>query len=174
MKKRVKIMSNQKTWASVSSLLNATVLTVALVWQVILIFIDQSGFNITFIQIIGYLTWIFSVYFGLVPMWVFKKKGEVVKGESYMKTNKLVVTGTYAIIRHPQYLAGILVSISITFWVQSFLSMILTTIVIILIYQWTYSEDKILITKFGNDYREYKRKVARLNPLVGIILYFIR
>ena len=167
-------MSNQKTWASFSNLLNAILLTITLVLQVILIFIDKSGFNIVIIQIIGYITWIFSVYFGLVPMWVFKKKGEVVKGENYTKTNKLVDTGTYAIIRHPQYLAGILVSLSITFWVQSFLSMILTVIVIILIYQWSYSEDKILITKFGNEYIEYKRKVTRLNPVIGIALYFLR
>ena len=149
-------------------------LTIVLIWQVILIFIDKSGFNIAFIQILGYITWILSVYFGLLPIWVFKKKGEVAKGENYTKTNKLVDNGTYAIIRHPQYLAGILVSISITFWVQSFLSMILTVIVITLIYQWTYSEDKILIAKFGNDYIKYKRKVARLNPIVGIILYSIR
>jgi len=167
-------MSNQKTWASFSNLLNAILLTITLVLQVILIFIDKSGFNIVIIQIIGYITWIFSVYFGLVPMWVFKKKGEVVKGENYTKTNKLVDTGTYAIIRHPQYLAGILVSLSITFWVQSFLSMILTVIVIILIYQWSYSEDNILITKFGNEYIEYKRKVTRLNPVIGIALYFLR
>jgi len=102
---------------------------------------------------------------------VFKKKGEVTKGDSYMKTKKLVDTGSYAIIRHPQYLAGILASISMTFWVQSFLSMILTIIVTILIYQWTYSEDKQLIKKYGSDYIEYKRKVPRLNPVLGLILY---
>ena len=146
----------------------------ALIWQIILIFIDKSGFNIAIIQYIGYVTWIFSVYFGLIPIWVFKKKGEVIKGESYMKTNKLVDTGSYAIIRHPQYLAGILVSISITFWVQSFLSIILTIIVTVLIYQWTYSEDKELIKKYGSDYIEYKRKVTRLNPVLGLILYFVK
>jgi len=91
-----------------------------------------------------------------------------------MKTSKLVDNGTYAIIRHPQYLAGILLSISITFWVQSWLSIIFTVIVIFLIYQWTYSEDKMLIKKFGKEYLEYKRKVARLNPFVGVVLYFIR
>ena len=167
-------MNDQKTWKNLSSILNSLILTIALIWQIILIFIDKSGLNVTILQYIGYITWIFSVYFGVIPFLVFKKKGDVIEGENYMKTHKLVCTGSYAIIRHPQYLAGILATISITLWVQSFLSIILTIIVITLIYQWTYSEDKILVKKFGKDYMEYKRKVPRLNPFVGIVLYIIR
>ena len=84
----------------------------------------------------------------------------------------MVKNGAYAIVRHPQYLGGILFSISITLWNPVWVNIILTLIIIILTYQWTYSEDRMLIEKFGEDYTSYKKKVPRLNPLLGIIKYF--
>ena len=95
------------------------------------------------------------------------------KGKSYLNTTKVVEKGPYAIIRHPQYLGGILFTISITLWTQIWLSLILSITIIILTYQWTYTEDKNLIDKFGDDYKKYKVKVPRLNPILGIIKYFI-
>ena len=45
-------------------------------------------------------------------MFIFKKKGGVTKGQSYIHTTKLVDTGVYAIIRHPQYVALPLLNIA--------------------------------------------------------------
>lgn len=118
---------------------------------------------------IGYILWAFSLYFGFISFRVFKKKGGVEKGKSYLHTQKLVTNGPYAIIRHPQYLGGLFFAISITLWTQILLSLILSIIIIILTYQWTYAEDKKLIEKFGEDYKKYMERVPRLNFMLGIV-----
>ncbi len=136
-------------------------------------FLFFAELGLTILVYIGYVIWGFSLYFGLISFWTFKKRGCVEKGKSYLYTTKLVDKGPYSIIRHPQYLGGILFTISITFWTQILLSLILTIIIIILTYQWTYVEDKKLIDKFGENYIKYKSKVPRLNPILGIIKYII-
>ena len=137
-----------------------------------MLFLIYNALGHTFLVYIGYIVWAFSLYFGLIPFRVFKKRGGVKKGKSYVYTNKIVTEGPYAIIRHPQYLGGLLFTISITLWTQVLLSFVLTIIIIILTYQWTYTEDKNLINKFGDDYKRYKEKVPRLNPILGVIKYF--
>ncbi|MFX1574684.1 MAG: methyltransferase family protein [Promethearchaeota archaeon] len=151
-----------------------TLFTVSFIIQIILMFLFSNELGIIILVYIGYIIWGFSLYFGLITFWTFKKKGGVEKGKSYVYTTKLVENGPYAIVRHPQYLGGMLFSISITFWTQIFLSLFLSIIIIILTYQWTYVEDKNLIEKFGEDYKKYKLKVPRLNPILGTIRYFIR
>lgn len=151
-----------------------TIFTMSFIIQIILMFLFFNELGIIVLVYIGYIIWAFSLYFGLISFWIFKKRGDVEKGKSYLYTTKLVDNGPYAIIRHPQYLGGILFTISISFWTQIFLSLILSIIIIILTYQWTYAEDKKLIEKFGEDYKKYIGKVPRLNPLLGTIRYFIR
>ena len=91
-----------------------------------------------------------------------------------MNTTTLVDKGAYAIVRHPQYLGGILFAISIALWTQIALSIILCIIIIIMTYQWTFTEEKNLIERFGDDYREYQKRVARLNPIWGLMKLFQR
>lgn len=122
----------------------------------------------------GWIVWIFSLYFAFIPFRIFKKKGNVKKGENYCKTNVIVESGPYALIRHPQYFGGLLFSISITLWTQLPISLLMSTIIFILTYQWTYAEDKQLIQKFGSTYEDYKNKVPRLNIFLGIVKYFNR
>ena len=148
-----------------------TIFTITFILQIILMFFLEHTFNLPFLTIIGWIIWGFSIYFAVISFLTFKKRGDVDKGKSYIHTTKLVKNGAYAIIRHPQYLGGILFSISITLWNPVWLNIILTLIIIILTYQWTYSEDRMLVEKFGEDYISYKKKVPRLNPILGIIKY---
>jgi protein-S-isoprenylcysteine O-methyltransferase Ste14 len=68
--------------------------------------------------------WVLSAVFGVLPIYTFRKKGGVVKGQSYMKTTELVDTGVYSIVRHPQYLAGLLLIIALMLVTQHWLSII--------------------------------------------------
>ena len=72
-------------------------------------FIDPG---IRVLRIIGWVIWAFSVVFGFLPMFIFRRRGGVARGKSYMHTTRLVDSGLYAIVRHPQYLAGILLNIA--------------------------------------------------------------
>ena len=151
-----------------------TLFTVAFIIQLILMLFFANEMRIVILTYIGWITWIFSLYFGLINFRTFKKRGKVPKGKSYINTTILVDKGAYAIIRHPQYLGGILFSISITLWTQIWFSLVLSIAIIVLTYHWTYTEEKNLIEKFGVDYINYKKKVSRLNPILGIIKYMKR
>lgn len=134
-------------------------------------FVFFNELNLIVLTYIGYVIWGLSLYFGLISFWTFKKRGGVEKGKSYINTTKLVDKGPYAIVRHPQYLGGILFTISITLWTQLLVSLFLSIIIIVLTYQWTYVEDKSLIDKFGEDYKRYKERIPRMNFILGLLKY---
>ncbi|TFG19041.1 MAG: isoprenylcysteine carboxylmethyltransferase family protein [Promethearchaeota archaeon] len=159
---------------SLKDVIFTTIFTIAFILQIFLMFFVQNQINIPFLFFSGWILWIISLYFAFIPFFAFKKRGGVVKGKSYINTSKVVKDGSYAIIRHPQYLSGILFSISMTLWNPVWYNIVLSIIIIILTYQWTYAEDKHLIGKFGQDYETYKSEVPRLNLILGFIKYFAK
>ena len=101
-------------------------------------------------------------------------QGEVNKGDSYIKTTKLVTTGLYAIVRHPQYLAGIIISIALAFMSQHWVVIILVLPPIICTYIDTFNAEKGILKKFGEEYEEYRKQVPRLTPVYGVLKLIIR
>jgi NAD-dependent dihydropyrimidine dehydrogenase PreA subunit/protein-S-isoprenylcysteine O-methyltransferase Ste14 len=99
----------------------------------------------------------------------FKRDGKPGEGKGLMNTTVLVDSGTYAIVRHPQALGGILLMSASILISQHWLA----TIVGVPIIVWTYLEEvkaeKGLIIKFGDDYKRYMRRVPRMNFILGII-----
>lgn len=165
------LLKNDKKGYTILEIFFTSLFTISFIIQIVLMFIYYNELGLTFLLYIGYVLWIFSIYLGLIPFRTFKKRGDVAKDKSYIRTTKLVDQGPYAIVRHPQYLGGILFTISITLWTQIWLSLILTIVIIILTYQWTYTEEKELIVKFGDDYKAYKKRVPRLNIILGLIKF---
>ncbi len=121
------------------------IFTILFIVQFSIIFLINKELELTIIFYLEYILWGLSIYLGLISFSIFKKKGEVEKGKSYLNMRRLVEKCPYAIIRHPLYLAGIFLTISITMWTQVMISLIISVILIILTYHWTYSEEKILI-----------------------------
>ena len=119
---------------------------------------------------IGVGLYVFSgLVFGMLPTFEFRKRGGVKKGKSYIHTTKLVTTGIYSIVRHPQYVTFILFAISGMLLFQHWIVILLGIPVIPLIYIDLLKADKKLIEKFGKDYKKYMKKVPRTNFLLGII-----
>ncbi|MBD3189501.1 MAG: DUF1295 domain-containing protein [Candidatus Heimdallarchaeota archaeon] len=150
------------------------VFTLVLVGQIVLLFFYNNELGLAFLKYIGWGFWGLSGILGILPIIILKIKGGVKKGESYVNTSKLVTTGLYALIRHPQYLSFMLLSTSITLITQSWISLILNGVIIVLTYLWGWRADKSLLEKFGEEYKEYKEQVPRFNLLFGIIKYAIR
>jgi protein-S-isoprenylcysteine O-methyltransferase Ste14 len=125
------------------------------------------------IEILAYIgvgLYIFSGFvFGMLPTFEFRKKGGVKKGKSYIHTTKLVDTGIYSIVRHPQYVTFILWAIAGMLLFQHWIIILLGIPVIPLIYIDLTRADKDAIEKFGDDYKKYMKKVPRANFLLGII-----
>jgi len=126
--------------------------------------------QIKILAYIGVGLYVFSgIVFGMLPVLEFRKKGRVKKGKSYIHTTKLVDTGIYSIIRHPQYVTFILWAIAGMLLFQHWIIILLGIPVIPLIYIDLIKADKDAIEKFGDDYKQYMQKVPRANFLLGII-----
>ena len=110
-----------------------------------------------------------SAIFGILPIFTFRIKGKVEKGKSYMHTTKVVTLGIYSILRHPQYMAGILINIGIILISQHLLIIVIGFLAIVLVYFDALRADQNLIAKFGKEYSDYVKKVPRLNFIAGII-----
>ena len=139
------------------------------VLQFVLFFFLYNSNGYFILRIIGWLIWIVSMIFGWYPILVLKRKGGVAKGKSYVNTTNIVDTGLYSIVRHPQYIAGILFSLALALISQYWLIIVLGAIVILLLYIDILMADKYEIEKFGNDYNRYMKKVPRMNFILGII-----
>jgi len=125
------------------------------------------------IQILAYVgvgLYVFSgIVFGWLPVIEFRKKGRVKKGRSYIHTTKLVDTGIYSIVRHPQYVTFILWAIAGMLLFQHWIIITLGIPIIPLTYFDLMRADKDAIEKFGDDYKAYMKKIPRANFLLGII-----
>jgi len=79
-------------------------------------------------------------------------------------TGKIITTGPYSFIRHPQYFGGLLAHIGISFLLSAWYSFLFTPIMIGIIYLISWKEEKELIKEFGKVYENYRRKVPMLFP----------
>lgn len=123
---------------------------------------------------IGWVVFFISALLGWLPTYEFKRKGGVGKGESYMKTTKLVDTGIYGIVRHPQFVAGILIAFALPLITQSWIIVLLGIPNFIFFYLGLIEGDQRGIKKFGDEYKKYMKRVPKANFVLGIIGYLQR
>ena len=91
------------------------------------------------------------------------------EGKGYIHTTILVDRGVYAIVRHPQYLAGMLMGIALTLIAQHWVVAGLGVVVVLISYIDTFEEEISCIKKFGEDYEHYRERVPRVNFVIGIV-----
>ena len=85
------------------------------------------------------------------------------------KKPQIISTGVFSIVRHPIYLAVILLYLGFILLSLSLLSVLLWIFIIIFYYVISRYEERLLIKKFGSAYREYMRKVPMFIPYKKII-----
>ncbi|MCE7740927.1 MAG: isoprenylcysteine carboxylmethyltransferase family protein [Candidatus Heimdallarchaeota archaeon] len=152
-----------------------TITWVSLFTQIILTFVLWDNYyDIYALVIVGYVFWGLSIIFGVIPIFSFRKRGGVPKKSSYIHTTELVDSGIYAIVRHPQFFAGILWSMAIVFISQHWVVDVLLIPVVVTTYLDTLRANKDLIEKFGEDYVKYMKTVPGLNAFWGIMLLVFR
>ena len=82
--------------------------------------------------------------------------------------NRLVTTGLYRFVRHPQY-TGLFLGLfgeGVVHWPTIF-SIGIFPVIIIAYYLLARSEEKKVIAQFGDDYREYQERVPMFIPRRG-------
>ena len=80
------------------------------------------------------------------------------------RTETIVTTGAYSIVRHPQYLGGLLAHTGISLLLSAKYSLLLTPMMIAIIYLISRKEEEELVREFGKEYENYKKKVPMLIP----------
>ena len=128
--------------------------------QNMVILIQPTQFSISLVHLIISLPFlIFGSWFGIKGV-----NETTLKVAETHRTEKIVTTGAYSIVRHPQYLGGLLAHIGISLILSSLYSLLSTPLIILIIYIISKKEEKELIREFGNKYKEYKKKVPMLLP----------
>ena len=116
---------------------------------------------------LGWLIIFISGIFGWLPIFTLRSQGRV-QGQSYIHTTTLVDSGIYSVVRHPQYLAGLLITIALPLITWHWLVVVLG-IASLGMYWWgAVVEEEKNLDKFGDAYRDYMRRVPRFNFLLGI------
>jgi protein-S-isoprenylcysteine O-methyltransferase Ste14 len=135
----------------------------------VLAYVYYNHLRLDVVTNIGWLVLMASGVFGWLPIFTLKKKGGVPERKSYVHTTTLVDSGIYSIVRHPQYLAGILMSLAWVLISQFWLSAALFFPVVAGFYWDSLRADRNLVEKFGGSYEVYMGKVSGMNPLKGIL-----
>lgn len=78
----------------------------------------------------------------------------------------IVTTGIYAHVRHPQYLGFLLLTFGMNLEWTTFFTVLLWPVIGVLYYRLAKSEEKYSEEQFGEEYREYKRRVPMFIPRI--------
>ena len=95
-----------------------------------------------------------------------RRKGRVGEG---INKEVLVESGMYAFVRHPEFLGHILIISALVIISQHWITLVVGAILIILLCVAMIEEEKRNIEKFGDAYRDYMKRVPRINLLIGIM-----
>jgi protein-S-isoprenylcysteine O-methyltransferase Ste14 len=129
-------------------------------------------YNYYSFDLLIYAGWILVVFSVVIISWAggeFRKKGGAPKGKSIVHTTVVVDSGIYAVVRHPQYLGFILFVLALVLMSQHWVSVVSWILGSTLFYRDVVREEQMSVTKFGDAYQRYMRKVPRMNLLLGVI-----
>lgn len=128
--------------------------------------------NLGILLYLGWITFAFGIIF-LLWSSQSRKKGHA-SGEKGISKETLVESGMYAFVRHPEFLGHILIIFALVIIAQHWVSLIIGAMLIILLCLAMIEEEKRDIEKFGNAYKDYIKRVPRINLLAGVIrkMYF--
>ena len=163
MKRLQEFFNNLNPW------LLSTVSSALTIAQIILAFVLHRP-GPAALEWAGWICLWISAVFGWVPIFTFHRKGGVSKGQSYVKATKLVDTGIYAIVRHPQMgVAWFLINLGLMLLTRHWSSVALGIAAMVIDYLDLIKADQRCIEKFGDTYKEYMERVPRVNFLAGIV-----
>ena len=151
------------------TMIKAVILTIAAVGQIILSFLLYNEEGSDAVTNAGWVILWISAIFGWLPILTLKKWGGVPEGKGYISTTQLVDRGVYGVVRHPQYLAGMLLGVALSLIAQHWAVAVLGLVVVVISYLDTYDEERACVAKFGEEYTRYAERVPRVNFVLGLV-----
>ena len=101
--------------------------------------------------------------FGIIFLLWSSKSRKKRHGEAFVES------GMYAFVRHPEFFGHILIIFALVIISQHWVSLIVGAILIVLLGLAMIEEEKRNIKKFGDAYRDYMKRVPRINLIAGIM-----
>ncbi len=130
------------------------------VFQNLSVLVPAIGFSIPMLHLAIFLPFfIAGVWLGIEGV-----VETTLKTAETHRPDKIVTKGVYSIVRHPQYLGGLLAQVGISFLLSAWYSLLSTPLMAVTIYLISWKEEEELIKEFGNEYEDYKKKVPMLVP----------
>jgi protein-S-isoprenylcysteine O-methyltransferase Ste14 len=123
-------------------------------------FHDPLSFN----QVVSWLLLILSAYFGLAGFILLKKKGR--SSGNFENTTILVKSGVYGLIRHPLYLSLFLLGTGVMMKDPKIPAILLGVINLVSVFFTALAEEKEMIEKFGEPYKEYMKETKMFIPFI--------
>ncbi len=112
---------------------------------------------------------VFSIPFIVLSCWggIVGVKDVTLKVAETHQAEKIISTGIYSKMRHPQYFGTIMAHIGFSILLSGLFSLIFTPLIIFHAYITSWKEEIELIKEFGKEYEEYRKKVPMLLPKFG-------
>lgn len=125
--------------------------------------LDYTNNNMTF-RLIGLIIYLI---FSWIQIWSYRTLGESYSQEIVvLKNHKLVTSGPFRLIRHPQYLSQILMDLGAGVATLSYIIIPLAIIQIPFVIMRANLEEKLL-SKHIKEFAEYKSKSSFMIPFIG-------
>jgi len=143
--------------------------TILFIAQVVLCFLFYNWAGLNWLLYLGWIALVIAMVLGWRARVAFETRGHAPEKESWLRTTTVVDNDIYGIVRHPMYLAFMLIFIALVCISQHWLSVIIGAIGALMIYNDMRREEKGNVDKFGEDYLRYMHQVPRMNFALGIV-----
>jgi protein-S-isoprenylcysteine O-methyltransferase Ste14 len=137
--------------------------------QIVMVFTLEPLWSIGWLKWPGYVLWFGAAVLGVLPIIIFRRRGGVRRGSSYVETGKLVTDGLYAVVRHPQFLALIYLGLAGALLTPHWATIAAAVVIGAASYAAMLASDRELVEKFGDAYRKYMARVPRAALLLGLL-----
>ncbi|MFC9446874.1 methyltransferase family protein [Bacillus cereus] len=114
----------------------------------------------------------FGVIIGIIGVWI-RFSSMKILGRFYSRNvgmqggHKLIQEGLYKYVRHPGYLGTFLTFLGFAISSSSFIAIMINVILFFLVYSYRIKiEERILVTLFGEQYKQYQSKTWRIIPFL--------
>lgn len=129
-------------------------------FQNLLVSVPATDFSISAFHLIIFIPiFAVSVWLGIKGV-----KETTLKTAETHRPEKIVTTGIYSHVRHPQYLGGLLAHVGISFLLSALYSLLSAPLMTLLIYLISRKEEEELMKEFGKEYEDYKKRVPMFIP----------
>ncbi|HSG50118.1 MAG TPA: methyltransferase [Longimicrobiales bacterium] len=121
------------------------------------------------LRLLGAALGVLALPLAFLPFLTLRRRGGPAAGDSYMATTTVVDSGIYALVRHPQYLAYLAFMATFALLAQRWWVTLPAAAAAVLLYRATLAEEAVCLERWGDEYRDYLRRIPRFNLAAGLL-----